>query len=150
MEELVTGRRPGNGAAAVRPHRVLVNRVLVTGADGFIGSVLTPLLADRGFEVTGLDTGFYRAGLLYHDGRDRPRTLTRDIRHLAAADLEGFAAVVHLAELSSDPLCQHDPKKTYEVETRREVGACRQREDLPAGVRALYDRVHNRSMRECT
>ena len=36
------------------------------------------------------------------------------------------------------------------VETRREVGACRQREDLPAGVRALYDRVHNRSMRECT
>ena len=115
MEELVTGRRPGNGAAAVRPHRVLVNRVLVTGADGFIGSVLTPLLADRGFEVTGLDTGFYRAGLLYHDGRDRPRTLTRDIRHLAAADLEGFDAVVHLAELSNDPLCQHDPKKTYEI-----------------------------------
>jgi nucleoside-diphosphate-sugar epimerase len=110
MEELVTGRHPGNGAAAVRPHRVLV-----TGADGFIGSVLTPLLAVRGFKVTGLDTGFYRAGLLYHDGRDRPRTLTRDIRHLAAADLEGFDAVVHLAELSNDPLCQHDPKKTYEI-----------------------------------
>lgn len=93
----------------------LVSRVLVTGADGFIGSVLTPLLAERGFEVTGLDTGFYRAGLLYHDGRDRPPTLTRDIRHLAAADLEGFDAVVHLAELSNDPLCQHDPKKTYEI-----------------------------------
>ena len=55
MEELVSaGRRPGNGAAAAAQP----TRVLVTGADGFIGSVLTPLLVDRGFEVTGLDTGF--------------------------------------------------------------------------------------------
>ena len=31
---------------------------------------------------------------------------------LTAADLDGFDAVVHLAELSNDPLCQHDPQKT--------------------------------------
>ena len=90
-------------------------KVLVTGADGFIGSVMTPLLRQHGFDVTGLDTGYYRAGLLYHDGEDRPATLTRDIRTLTAADLEGFDAVVHLAELSNDPLCQHDPGKTFEI-----------------------------------
>lgn len=112
MEELVTAPSPAaNGAGLHRATR----KVLVTGADGFIGSVLTPLLAERGFAVTGLDTGFYRAGLLYHDGRDRPRTLSRDIRSVTAADLEGFDAIVHLAELSNDPLCQHDPKKTYEI-----------------------------------
>ena len=122
MEELVTKRRQsGNGAAAALQPR----RVLVTGADGFIGSVLTPLLMDRGFDVVGLDTGFYRAGLLYHDGRDRPRTVTRDIRQLSPADLEGFDAVVHLAELSNDPLCQHDPKRTYEINHLGSVGLAR-------------------------
>jgi nucleoside-diphosphate-sugar epimerase len=117
VEELVTdGATWMNGAVAAK-----TCRVLVTGADGFIGSVVTPLLAERGFDVVGLDTGFYRAGLLYHDGRDRPRTLTRDIRTVSAADLEGFDAVVHLAELSNDPLCQHAPEKTYEINHRGSV-----------------------------
>jgi nucleoside-diphosphate-sugar epimerase len=113
MEELVMLDRP-SGDQAMTTHGK-PGRVLVTGADGFIGSVLTPLLVERGFDVVGLDTGFYRAGLLYHDGRDHPATLTRDIRTLTASDLDGFEAVVHLAELSNDPLCQHDPKKTYEI-----------------------------------
>jgi len=42
-------------------------KVLVTGTDGYIGSQLAPFLAARGHEVVGLDTGFYRDGLLYGD-----------------------------------------------------------------------------------
>jgi len=72
----------------------------------------------------GLDTGFYRAGLLYHDGRGSPRDAHPvTIRTLNASDLEGFDAVVHLAELSNDPLCQHDPKKTYEINHLGSVAA---------------------------
>ncbi len=119
MEDLVTSERPSDDGSAAAHGKPM--RVLVTGADGFIGSVLTPLLAERGFDVAGLDTGFYRAGLLYHDGRDRPATLTRDIRTLSACDLDGFDAVVHLAELSNDPLCQHDQKRTYEINHRGSV-----------------------------
>ncbi|MCB0214978.1 MAG: NAD-dependent epimerase/dehydratase family protein, partial [Anaerolineae bacterium] len=35
-------------------------KVFVTGVDGYIGSLLGPLLLSRGYEVVGLDTGFYR------------------------------------------------------------------------------------------
>ena len=42
-------------------------RVFVTGVNGYIGAVLAPYLWQRGIEVRGLDTGFYRDGWLYSD-----------------------------------------------------------------------------------
>jgi nucleoside-diphosphate-sugar epimerase len=93
-------------------------RVLVTGTEGYIGSVLAPYLGERGYEVVGLDTGFYRAGWLFDDRQDRPRTLTRDIRAVRPEDLAGFDAVVHLAELSNDPLGAHNPEITYDINFR--------------------------------
>jgi len=93
-------------------------KVLVTGTDGYIGSVLTPYLLERGHDVVGLDTGFYRAGWLFDDRRDRPRTITRDIRDVRPDDLRGFDAVVHLAELSNDPLGAHNPEITYDINFR--------------------------------
>lgn len=96
-------------------------KVLVTGAEGYIGSVLTPYLMDRGYSVTGLDTGYYTAGLLYHVSKSRPPLLVRDIRDVDAEDLRGFDAVVHLAELSNDALGEHDRKTTMDVNWR---GSC--------------------------
>ena len=90
-------------------------RVLVTGTDGYIGSVLGGYLVDRGHEVLGVDAGFYRAGWLYNGTAVNVQTLTKDIRRLAEADFEGVDAVVHLAELSNDPLGQLAPNITYEI-----------------------------------
>ena len=38
-------------------------RVLVSGHEGFIGSVMAPHLSNAGFDVVGLDTGYYRDNL---------------------------------------------------------------------------------------
>jgi nucleoside-diphosphate-sugar epimerase len=90
-------------------------RVLYTGADGYIGTVLGPKLIERGHQAVGVDTGLYRRGWLFEDGRTRPKVITRDVRQITLQDLDGFDAVVHLAELSNDPLGSNDPATTHEV-----------------------------------
>lgn len=89
--------------------------MLVTGSDGYIGSLLCPFLAEQGHDVVGVDTGFYREGSLYDAGTPQVATLTRDIRELTEADLDGFEAVVHMAELSNDPLGQLVPEITFDI-----------------------------------
>ncbi|HEY6531132.1 MAG TPA: SDR family oxidoreductase [Acidimicrobiales bacterium] len=91
-------------------------RLLVTGVDGYIGSVLTPKLLADGHEVVGVDSGFYRDGWLYTAGGAQwPRTHVMDIRHIGPELLEGVDAVVHLAELSNDPLGQLMPGLTHRI-----------------------------------
>ncbi|TCR61510.1 SDR family oxidoreductase [Bosea sp. BK604] len=90
-------------------------RVLLTGADGYIGTVLGARLLDRGHDVVGLDTGFYRRGWLFEDGLTRPSVLTKDLRDIGLAELAGADAVVHLSELSNDPLGENDPSVTFAI-----------------------------------
>jgi nucleoside-diphosphate-sugar epimerase len=90
-------------------------RVLVTGVDGYIGAVLGPKLVERGFDVVGIDCGFYRDGWFYNDHSPRPLTLTKDVRQITANDVRGFEAVIHLAELSNDPLGELSEHTTYEI-----------------------------------
>ena len=90
--------------------------VLVTGSEGYIGSILCPYLAERGHSVVGVDSGFYAEARLYDNaGGPAVEMRRQDIRRLARADLEGFDAVVHMAELSNDPLGQLAPTVTYEI-----------------------------------
>lgn len=90
-------------------------KILVTGTEGYLGALLAPYLIERGHEVTGVDTGFYRAGFLYNAKGNTPSTIVKDIRHLNADDLRGQEVVVHMAELSNDPLGELDPNITYEI-----------------------------------
>ncbi len=96
-------------------------KVLVTGSEGYIGTVLVQKLLEKGFDVVGLDTGFYRDGLLY-DGITPPKkVVNKDIRQVRKEDLEGFDAVIHLAELSNDPLGQINSQITYEINHKGSV-----------------------------
>jgi nucleoside-diphosphate-sugar epimerase len=91
-------------------------RVLITGTEGYIGVVVPPLLMARGHEVVGVDTGFHKAGNLFRDPvAATPLTLAKDIRDLNEDDLAGVDAVVHMAELSNDPVGQLNPGITYAI-----------------------------------
>jgi nucleoside-diphosphate-sugar epimerase len=96
-------------------------RVLVTGTQGYIGSLLGPYLAGRGHDVLGVDAGFYRATWLGDGPRTEVETLQRDIRDLAVDDLRDVDAVVHMAELSNDPLGQLAPHVTRMINHRGSV-----------------------------
>jgi nucleoside-diphosphate-sugar epimerase len=90
-------------------------RVLVTGNDGYIGAQLAPYLIDRGHDVVGVDTGFYRAGWLYNGVQVSAQTLNKDIRLLTEEDFADVDAVVHMAELSNDPLAHLSSDATYAI-----------------------------------
>ena len=96
-------------------------RIFVTGATGYIGTMLGPALLDRGHEVVGIDSGFYREGWLYNMAKRTPEIRYGDIRNISVDDLRGFDAVAHLAELSNDPLGQLKPDITFEINHRGTV-----------------------------
>ncbi len=100
-------------------------KVLVTGAEGYIGGQLCPVLEARGHQVTGLDTGFFHESALYEAERGKPTLMEMDIRQVTPAHLEGFEAVVHLAELSNDPLGHLRPEATYEINHRGSLALAR-------------------------
>ena len=102
-------------------------RVLVTGTEGYLGCLLAPLLLEDGHDVVGLDTGYYRAGWLCPGPLAgsahgvAPLTLIKDIRDVTVADLRGFDAVVHMAELSNDPIGDLIGDVTFEINHRGSV-----------------------------
>lgn len=88
--------------------------MLVTGDQGYIGTVLTETLQGRGYDVVGLDCGYYADCLLYPVDANY-RRIVRDIRAVRPEDLAGVDAIVHLAGLSNDPLGEMAPSLTDDI-----------------------------------
>jgi nucleoside-diphosphate-sugar epimerase len=89
-----------------------LERILVTGGAGYIGSTLVPMLLDRGHQVTVVDNFMFRqdslAAVCHHPTFDLVRG---DVRNhevmkplIAKADV-----IIPLAALVGAPLCDRDP-----------------------------------------
>jgi nucleoside-diphosphate-sugar epimerase len=111
-------------------------RVLLTGHQGYLGTVMAPVLAAAGHEVVGLDSGLFGPCLLGPAPADPPGHVV-DLRDVAPEHVEGVDAVVHLAALSNDPLGALAPDLTYDINHHASVRLARLAKD--AGVsRFLY------------
>jgi nucleoside-diphosphate-sugar epimerase len=89
-------------------------RVLVTGHNGYIGTVLVPLLERAGHQVVGLDSDLF-APCVFGEAPAVVESLRKDVRDVDAADLEGFDGVLHLAAVCNDPVGDLNPQTTYDI-----------------------------------
>lgn len=111
-----------------------MKNVLVTGSQGYLGSVLLDYLDAAGHNCKGYDTGFFKDSLLYPVS-DR-QTYFKDAREITPIDLKGIDVVVHLAGISNDPMGKldaeriYDPTRVYSLEIAKMCKA--------AGVRFIF------------
>ncbi|MFE7130102.1 NAD-dependent epimerase/dehydratase family protein [Streptomyces sp. NPDC057638] len=111
-------------------------RVLLTGHQGYLGTVMAPVLTAAGHEVTGLDAGLFADCVLGPPPVDPPGHRV-DLRDITADQVAGVDAVIHLAALSNDPLGALAPDLTYDINHHASVKLARLARD--AGVkRFLY------------
>lgn len=88
-------------------------RVLVTGAGGYIGSVLVPMMLAEGLQVRAVDRFFFgRDRLADHE---RLEVVQEDSRRLTPEHFAGVDAVIDLVAISNDPSGELFPAATMEI-----------------------------------
>ena len=89
-------------------------RILVTGDQGYVGTVLVDVLMRRGYDVVGLDTGYFADCVVDRTPAQYSR-IGADIRDVEDVWLNGVDGIIHLAALSNDPLGELAPNLTDQI-----------------------------------
>lgn len=90
-------------------------KIAITGHRGYIGLVLSKLLRIRGHYVVGIDSDIFSDSRITHITDAADKELIKDFRDVTEDDLYGINAIVHLAGLSNDPICNLNPDLTFAV-----------------------------------
>lgn len=90
-----------------------MERVLVTGAGGYIGTTLVPMLLQEGYAVRALDRFFFGRELL--PDQENLEIVREDNRRLRIEHLANVNHVIDLAALSNDPSGELFQQATREI-----------------------------------
>jgi nucleoside-diphosphate-sugar epimerase len=108
-----------------------MERILVTGAGGYIGTTLVPMLLEQGYRVRAVDRFFFGRDLL----PDHPllERIQADSRRLDHEVFEGVDHVVDLVAISNDPSGELFQEATYQINHASRVSTARRAKE--AGVK---------------
>ena len=84
-------------------------KILIIGGAGYIGTKLCNYLVSKNYKITCLDNFWF--GDFLHK---KVQKIKADIRYYNFNKLSKFDAVIDLAYLSNDPLCELDARHTWE------------------------------------
>ena len=110
-------------AATLNEEGMQVKGVVVTGAGGYIGTTLVPMLLAAGYAVRAIDRFFFGRGLLPE--HERLEVVVEDNRKLVAEHFEGMGSVIDLAAISNDPSGELFQDATYGINRDSRVRAAR-------------------------
>ena len=87
-----------------------MKKILITGGAGYVGSLLTPYLLQKGYKITVIDLMMYGEDVL--EKNNNLKLIKGDIRDLKLleGEIPNHDVVIHLACISNDPSFEMNPK----------------------------------------
>lgn len=86
-----------------------MNKVLVTGGLGYIGSYFVENFQNK-YDIKIFDSNFFS-----RNSENKGNIIYKDIRNISLEDLKDIEAIVHMAELSNDPLGDLNKEVTRKI-----------------------------------
>lgn len=95
-----------------------MKNILITGAQGYIGSVLVPYLYHtKKYNIRATDSGLYE-DCTHSNYKDPIKILKQDIRDIDEDIFSNIDQVIHLAAVCNDPIGDFNPDITYDINVR--------------------------------
>tara|TARA_B100001057_G_scaffold501275_1_gene623002 strand:+ start:6422 stop:7420 length:999 start_codon:yes stop_codon:yes gene_type:complete len=89
-----------------------LKKILLTGGSGYIGSRFIDLYENQ-FSIVNIDTNYYSIPEIVTNSS--VENISKDVRDITEKDLVGIDYIVHMAELSNDPLGDYNPDLTKSI-----------------------------------